>query len=153
MKIKVQKRLAGSVLKTSPKKIRLDPDRLDDIKEAITKADIKGLVDEGVIIKKKIKGVSRVNARKIQEQKSKGRRKGQGSRKGKATARQPKKKVWMAKIRLQRNFIRELKEANLITNSTYNDLYSKSKGGFFRSKRHIKLYIEEQNLVIKNETR
>lgn len=147
---KVQKRLAARIFKTSSKKVRLDPDRKEDIKEAITSADVKGLIEEGLITRKSDIGNSRGRARKLKAQKVKGRRKGHGSRKGKATARQPKKETWMNKIRLQRKFIRELKENNKITNKTYNDLYSKSKGGYFRSKRHIKLYLSEQNLVVEN---
>jgi ribosomal protein L19E len=30
-------------------------------------------------------------------------------------------------------------------------LYMKSKGGFFRSKRHIKIYISENSLIEKNQ--
>ena len=150
MRMKVQKRLAGRILKTSKRNIRLDPDSLEDIKEAITKADIKGLIDEGTISRRKIKGPSRDKARKLQAQKAKGRRKGHGSRKGKATARQPKKEAWMAKIRLQRSLLKELRDKKLITRASYYDLASKAKGGFFRSKRHVKLFIQEQNLVKKN---
>ena len=40
MQLKIQKRLAAQILKTSGKKIRRDSDRLEGIKEAITKADI-----------------------------------------------------------------------------------------------------------------
>lgn len=153
MQINVQKRLASRILKTSPKKVRLDPDRLTDIKEAITKADIKGLIEEGAIEKKPDVGISRGRARALQEQKSKGRRKGHGSRKGKASARQPSKEVWMAKIRLQREILKDLRAKKKISIKNYTDLYRKAKGGFFRSKRHLKLYIKEQDLVIKNDNR
>jgi ribosomal protein L19E len=49
-----------------------------------------------------------------------------------------------------RSFISELKEKELITNQTSRELYLKSKGGFFRSKRHLKIYITEKNMVNKN---
>ena len=52
----------------------------------------------------------------------------------------------MNKIRSQRSFIKKLKENNKISNKTYRDLYNKSKGGYFRSKRHIKLYLEQNEL-------
>ena len=78
-----------------------------------------------------------------------GRKKGHGSRKGTANARLGDKKKWMSRIRLQRTFLKELKTKNKLTNEVYKDLYRKSKGGFFRSKRHIKLYITEHNLVKK----
>ena len=64
-------------------------------------------------------------------------------RKGKKTARLPKKKSWMARIRSQRKFIKELKEKKILKNKVISELRSKAKGGFFRSKRHIKITIEK----------
>ncbi|MDH3382375.1 MAG: hypothetical protein OEL54_06685, partial [Flavobacteriaceae bacterium] len=107
------------------------------------------LISEGVIKKKPFQNTSRVRARKIKIQKSKGRRKGRGKRKGKKTARLPKKNAWIERMRTQRGFLKELKEKGIITSLTYRQFYMKSKGGFFRSKRHIKLYIEEHNLTKK----
>lgn len=146
--LNVQKRIASSMLKGSAKRVKFDTGRLDEIKEAITRADLKGLISGGAIALKKKKGVSRARANLTQKQKSKGQKKGQGKRKGKATARAPGKESWMSKIRTQRGFIRELKDKALIANETYRDLYAKSKGGFFRSKRHIKLYLNEHKLFL-----
>lgn len=146
MRLTVQKRLAAQLLKCSEKKIVFDPLRLDDIKEAITKTDIRSLVKQGAIIRRPAKGVSRARARKNRLQKSKGKRKGHGSRKGKEKARTPKKKTWSNHVRLQRKFIKELKNRKIIDNSTYRTFYYKIKGGFFRSKRHIKLYMEEHGI-------
>jgi large subunit ribosomal protein L19e len=149
MKLKLQKKLAADVLKCSKNRIALDITRLDDIKEAITKADIRSLISEGAIKKKPTKSTSRVRARKIALQKRKGRRKGLGKRKGKKTARLSKKESWINRIRTQRQFLKELKDKDIISSAVYQQLYMKSKGGFFRSKRHIKLYIEEHKLATK----
>ncbi|MEE9525240.1 MAG: 50S ribosomal protein L19e [Candidatus Woesearchaeota archaeon] len=145
--LKLQKRLASDILKCSEKRIVFDQDKLEDIKEAITKLDIKSLISGEAIKRKPVKGVSRVRARKITIQKSKGKRKGPGSTKGKKTARLPKKKAWIGKIRIQRRFLKELRDKEFISKSNYHGLYRKSKGGFFRSKRHIKLYLEEHKLI------
>lgn len=150
MIFKSRKRIAASLLKRSPKRVWLDPKELDDIKEALTKADIRGLINDGVIRGVQKKGVSRVRARQRQQKKRKGQLSGAGKRKGKATARTPKKKRWMSSIRLQRGFLKELREKKMISIATYRNLYMKSKGGFFRSKRHIKIYINEHNLVKKD---
>ena len=40
----------------------------------------------------------------------------------------------------------------MISTTDYHELYMKSKGGFFRSIRHLKLYVQEKGLV-KNEKR
>jgi large subunit ribosomal protein L19e len=57
----------------------------------------------------------------------------------------------MNKVRLQREFLRELKVLGVIDKKTFRILYLKSKGGMFRSKRHMKLYIDEQGLALKEE--
>ena len=149
MKLPVQKRLAAALFKCSEKRVWFDEDRLDDIKEAITKQDVKVLISEGVIRLKPVKSISRGRARKTKTQKSKGLRKGHGSRKGGSNARMTQKAKWMLKVRVQRAFLRLLRDKGLVTQSQYRKLYRKSKGGFFRSKRHIKIYAEEHNLFQK----
>jgi large subunit ribosomal protein L19e len=147
MKTTIQKKLAAKITKRSVKKIKLDLTRLDDIKEAITREDVKALLKDRAIFVEQDKGVSRARAKKQKKQKAKGRRRGHGSRKGKFGARLPRKKDWMNKIRLQRKFLKDLKEKKKITQEVYKELYMKSKGGFFRSLRHIKLYLTEHKLV------
>ena len=146
MQLKIQKILAAQILKCSKNKIWLDPSRLDEIKEAITKIDVRNLINQDVIKRKPYVGTSRFRARKRLIQKRKGRRKGLGSRKGKKTARLPRKEKWISKIRLQRKFLKNLKAKGVISKGSYHDIYLKSKGGFFRSKRHLKVYIEEHGL-------
>jgi large subunit ribosomal protein L19e len=145
----VQKRLAAQVLKCGVNRVRFDETRLDDIKEAITKIDIRSLVSQGAIFAKEKNTTSRFWARKRKEQKSANKQKGAGSRKGKKTARTPSKREWINRIRLQRSFIKSLRDRKKIDSSSYHELYMKSKGGFFRSLRHIKLYVEEKGLIKK----
>ncbi|NQU98356.1 50S ribosomal protein L19e [Candidatus Woesearchaeota archaeon] len=149
MKLKTQKKLAAGVFKTSRKKVVFDPERLEDIKEAITKTDIRGLISDKAIKRIQKRGVSKVRVRKNKNQRKKGLRKGASTRKGKKTARISKKEAWMKKIRIQRIFLRELRDKKIITNKTFSDLYLKAKGNFFRSKRHIKIYLDEHKLTKK----
>jgi large subunit ribosomal protein L19e len=58
MNLKVQKRIAAEILKCSPKRVTFDTESLDEIKEAITKEDLRGLISSGAIAKKSAKGVS-----------------------------------------------------------------------------------------------
>ena len=148
----VQRRLAAQILKCGENRIRFDPDKLTEIKEAITKTDIRSLINNGHISKKRLMNTSRFWARKTKEQKSHGKQKGFGSRKGKKTARLEPKRTWMNKIRLQRNFIKSLRDKDMLTITDYHELYMKSKGGFFRSIRHLKLYTQERGLI-KNDKR
>ena len=147
--LKSRKRLASRIMKCSKKRVWLDPTMHDEIKEAINKFDIRVLIKEGVIKKKPSKNTSRSRARKRLVQQRKGRRKGKGTKKGKKTARLTKKRAWINKVRIMRSFLKELRDKEIISRLDYRRLYGKVKGGFFRSKRHIKLYIEEQNLAKK----
>ena len=147
--MKLQKKLAARILKSSPNRIKLKTEELPKIKEAITKADIKGLINKGLIKRKQVRGKGNFHTRKRKIQKRKGRQKGKGSRKGKAGARENPKRKWINKVRAQRNLLKTLKDKKYISNDIFKKLYRKVKGGFFRSKRHIKLFIDEQGLVKK----
>ena len=149
MELTVQKRLAASVLKCSSKRVWFDETRLSDIKEGITKQDMRGLVARGFVQIKSPQGTSRGRAKLKLNQRRKGRQRGHGSRKGRATARLASKESWINRIRLQREFLNELREKKMLNNKGYRELYMKAKGGYFRSKRHVKLYIDEHNMILK----
>lgn len=149
MTLKVQKRIAGKLLKVGINRVWFDQNRLEEIKEAITRADINHLIRDRAIQSKPEKGISSFRNRKLIVQRRKGQRKGQGSRKGKPTSRLKSKTGWMRKIRSQRKFLRYLKDNKLINSNIYKKLYLMCKGGFFRSRRHIKLYLTEHNIMKK----
>jgi len=149
MRLSSQKRLAAKVLKVGESRVQFDNSKLSEIKEAITKIDIKNLILKGFIKAKPTTGTSKSRAKKLKTQKRKGRRQGTGSRKGTPASRLPKKRRWILKVRVQRGFIKVLKLKDKITNATYRNLYKRIKGNYFRSKRHIKLYLEEHNLFKK----
>ncbi len=144
--MRAKKQLAGRMLKTSPKKVKFAADALEEIKKAITRSDIRGLIAIGKITKNKSNHQSKVRARKNADQKRKGRQKGRGSKKGSKHSVVPKKEKWMIKIRTQRKLLRELREKGLLLPKDYRKMYAKSKGGYFRNRRHIKLYLTEHNL-------
>ncbi len=145
----LQKRLASQVLNCGAYRVRFDPSQMEEIKKAITAFDIKRLVNKGAVFKIQSQGVSRSRARVADAQKRKGRRKGHGSRKGRFSARLNPKDVWIAKVRSQRALLRRLRDAKLVKEDSFRSLYAKVKGGFFRSTRHIKIYIKEQGLLRK----
>ncbi len=149
MRLTAQKRLAGQIFKRSPKKIKLDPSRLEDIKESITKADIKALIIDNAITAKPVKKASKGRTRKRLIQKRKGRQSGKGTKKGTKKARSPKKTVWINKIRKQRAFLKLLRSKKLIDGKSFRELYLKAKGGLFRSKEHLKLYLNERGYIKK----
>jgi len=144
MKVDSQKRMAAEILKVGENRVWIDPDEIERVEEAITRQDIRNLIDGGAIKKRKVKGTSRGRARKARAQKKKGRRMGQGSRKGKKTARKPRKKEWMEKIRAIRTRLKELRDEEDLTDEQYRQLYDKAKGGFFRDTKHLENFVENK---------
>ncbi len=147
MNLKLQRRLAASILKCGENRVWMDPDELETIAEAVTKEDIRGLIEDGLIKRKPVRGTSRARARIRAIQRSKGRRRGHGRRKGRKTARMPRKRKWIIRIRALRKKLKELKEAGMLETRAYRILYRKAKGGEFRSVAHLESYIESQKLI------
>ncbi|MDO9097036.1 MAG: 50S ribosomal protein L19e [Candidatus Methanoperedens sp.] len=138
-----QRRLAAEVMDIGVHRVWLDPEAFKDISSALTREDIRELIEEGKVGKKEIKGISRGRARKVDEARAYGHRKGHGSRSGAKGARRPKKEQWMKKIRALRSQLREMRENKTIEVSTYRKLYRKAKGGEYRSRAHLKAQIEQ----------
>jgi len=110
---------------------------------------VRRLVNDSVIKTLPKTGVSSYRKKKIAIQKKKGRRKGIGSRKGRANARAPKKKVWMKRIRAIRRLLVMLKKEEYIDGKTYRSIYLKAKSGFFRNKAHVAIYLERNDMLKK----
>ncbi|MEM5790956.1 MAG: 50S ribosomal protein L19e [Candidatus Aenigmatarchaeota archaeon] len=136
----LQKKLAARILKVGKSRIWLDPEKKKEIEEAITRADVKKLIQKGYI---------KVLSEKIKREEGKRRKKGIGSRKGKKYSKFSKKERWVSTVRALRNFLKELKKKNMITQETFKKTYRLVKGGMFRSKSHLKVYLEQRGLIKK----
>ena len=136
-----KKEMIARTLKVGKDRIWIDPSKLDEVNKAVTRADIRALVARKIVKVKQKRGVSRARARVRHLQKKKGRRRGHGKRKGAKGARIDKKKSWANKVRVQRALLKEFK--GKIDSKTYREIYRKIKGNFFRSRAHLKMYIEK----------
>ena len=148
MKLSTQKRLAADVMKVGLSRVWIDPEFEDEVSLAITRDDIRRLVDEGAIQRKPAVGVSRGRARYVLQQRRKGQRKGPGTKKGKASTKLSGKERWMMKIRPMRKELKRLRDNGKITRKTYRELYLKAKGNAFRNTAHLKTYISERRLEV-----
>jgi large subunit ribosomal protein L19e len=113
--------------------------------QAMTRDDVRGLLSQGAIMVRPLRGSSRARARVLMAQRKKGRRSGHGTRKGASGARATRKSIWVSKIRGLRAELNVHKPK--LKEGSYQKLYSMSKGGFFRSKTHLRLYIKEKALL------
>lgn len=137
----LQKRLASKVLKVGVSRVWIDPENREDVEKAITKWDIRKLAKRGII---------KALPEKLHRPKERTKKKrGLGSRKGKKYSIVPRKRRWISTIRPLRRFLKELKSSGEIDNRTYRRIRLLAKGGMFRSRSHLRTYLEQHDLLKK----
>ncbi len=138
MRLESVRKIAARAMGVGEKKVWFDQARLSKIEEAITTQDIKALIKEGAIKKRKGNMQSRARARKLQEKRKKGRKRGKGKRTGTKKARMGKKQKWVERVRPLRKKLRELKKQGLLKEKgEYKKYYKLVKGNFFRGKKQL----------------
>ena len=131
-----KKELAAKTLKVGKNRLIFNQDNLPEIREAITKQDIKDLHAEGIIEIKPVKGRKKIKRRKT--------RRGPGKIKKKVNKR---KQVYVKITRKLRNYLKELKDIGVINRELYIDLRKKIRMRNFRSKAHLKEYLESHQEI------
>ena len=139
--LRAQKRMAADVLDVGKSRVWFDPDEQSEIAEAITRDDIRDLVDQGTIRATDAKGNSKGRARERAEKRAYGHRKGPGSRKGKSGGRKNSKDEWVSRIRAQRRRLKELRDDGPLNPTQYREVYNKASGGEFDDVARLEAYI------------
>lgn len=130
MNLSKKKELAARTLNVGAGRIVFVKERLEEIKEALTKQDIRDLKKDGAIVIKEIKGRKKNVARK--------RQRGPGKIKKKVNKR---KQEYVTITRKLRNYIREMKKQGKVAADDVKDLRKKIRNRLFRSKAHLKDYL------------
>lgn len=147
MSLQTVKRIASHLLKAGESRIKIKPEEIKRVKEALTRDDVRTLIKEGIIFAEKKRGVSRALSKIKLKQKQKGRRRGFGSRKGTKYSRISRKRIWINKVRAQRYLLSELQTNGKIKENNYRSLYNMIKGRAFKSREAMLTYLKENNLV------
>ncbi|MFD1633926.1 50S ribosomal protein L19e [Haloplanus ruber] len=149
--LSAQKRLASDVLDVGEDRVWFDPEAQSEIAEAITREDIRDLVEQGTIQEKGTSNNSRGRARERADKRAYGHQTGAGSRRGTAGARKNEKEDWTSRIRAQRRRLRELRDDGPLDASQYRELYNKAGGGEFESVARLEAYIRNNYDVEVND--
>lgn len=107
----------------------------DLIQDAITRSTIRGLIGFGAIRAAPKKGTSRGRFRERSGKLKRGR--GSGSTKGTSHARNPRKEMWMTKVRALRWRLKVARDRKQISSDSYKALYKQVKGGQVRGVKHL----------------
>lgn len=144
MDLKNQRRMAAEILDCGENRVWIDPNRAEDLADAITRADIRTAIESGTIKAQPKAGISKGRTRYNTAQRKKGRQRGPGSRKGRAGARTPTKRDWIQTIRPIRAELRGLRDSGKISKSIYREFYMKAKGGVFKSRNHLLTHLKNE---------
>jgi len=135
MKLENKKTFAANVLGVGKGRIIFNQNRLDEIKEAMTRQDIKDLFANSAIMVKDIHGRKIIVKRKT--------RRRAGSRRQIVP---DKKRRYITITRKLRAYLAELRKNEKITEEQFQKLRKEIKASFFRDKAHIK---ERIKLLVK----
>ena len=133
MNLRNKKELAARTLKVGKGRIVFMESRKSEIKEAITKQDIRELVTEGAIVIKEIKG-----RRKIEKR---GRRSVGNIRK----IAKSRKGEYVILTRKLRKYARELLSQKRISKEILKDIRKKIKNRKFKNKMDLQKHVEDLN--------
>lgn len=137
------RRLAADILKAGKSRVRIAPGQMKEAEEALTREDVRGLIDRGVITLLPKHGVARVRGKAHDQQRKLGRKRGHGNRRGTRHARLPGKDLWMSRVRAQRSTLGELWADGSIDHKTYRHTYRMVKGGAFKGRESMKVHMRE----------
>lgn len=130
MNLGKKKNLAARTFKVGKKRVSFVKARSDEIKEAITKQDIKDLHKDGAIIVKAIKG------KKTKKRKPKKRSPGNVRKRVKT-----RKQDYVILTRKLRKYIAELRNQGKLSREEVLEIRKKIRNKMFRSLAHLKEYI------------
>ena len=141
--LKLQRRLASSILGVGDTRVWMDPNEVNEIALANSRKAVSKLIKDSFIIKKKVAMHSRQRARQRKEENLKGRHNGTGKRHGAREARMPTKVIWIRRQRTLRRLLKKYRESKKIDRHLYHSTYLACKAGTYKSKQNLADHIEK----------
>lgn len=139
--LRLQKRLAASVLDCGKGRVWLDMSETSTIAMANSRQQIRKLISDGIIVRRPVDMHSQARHQKRIAAKRLGRHRGFGKRRGGRNARCDSKWMWIRRIRVIRRVLADYRAKKEIDSHLYRKLYLKAKGNEFRNKRVLMEHI------------
>ncbi len=130
MNLRKKKSLISRTLGIGKNRISFVKSRMDEIKEIITKEDVRQLKGDGAIRIKEVKGVKRNVIKK--------RKRSPGNVRKNINVRKKNYVIMTRKLRTHARFV---KENGNITREEEKDIRKKIRNKYFKSKAHLKDYV------------
>lgn len=130
MKLEKKKELAARTLKVGKERIAFVSLRNKEIKEAITKQDIRDLVVDGAIVIKEVKGRKKVVGRKNKRKSGKIKK-----------SVNKRKELYMIITRKLREYVKNLRAQGKLDREEVLEIRKKIRNKSFKSLAHLKEYI------------
>ena len=140
--LRLQRRLAASILKVGAKRVWMDPNEVNEISIANSRKAVRKLIKDNFIFKKKISMHSRQRARLRKQEVRQGRHTGFGKRRGPADARMPQKVIWIRRQRTLRRLLKKYREKK-VDKHLYHQLYLDCKANQYKSKKNLADAVEK----------
>ena len=141
--LRLQRRLAASILKVGSKRVWMDPNEVNEITLANSRKAVRKLIKDNFVFKKKVEMHSRQRARLRKEERRLGRHTGLGKRHGPAGARMPQKVLWIRRQRTLRRLLKKYRESKKIDKHLYHELYLSCKANQYKSKKNLADAVEK----------
>ena len=140
--LRLQRRLAASILKVGAKRVWMDPNEVNEISIANSRKAVRKLIKDNFIFKKKVSMHSRQRARLRKQEVRQGRHTGFGKRRGPADARMPQKVIWIRRQRTLRRLLKKYREKK-VDKHLYHQLYLDCKANQYKSKKNLADAVEK----------
>jgi large subunit ribosomal protein L19e len=143
MSVKFSKRVASQILGRGQNALKFRPESMEEIRKAITRDDVRKLIESGAIVAIKPKAELHPKTRR------EARKRGPGKRRGSANARRGR--VWEKKVRSQRLLLKRLKLMGKLDNANFKKYYLLVKGNAFPDKRSLLLHLSDDGIKVSDE--
>lgn len=139
-------RLAARIMKVGEGRVKYNGKTEQNMKDAlacVSRESTRLLIQNKIIVKKPIRGISRGRKNKNTLQKNKGKQKGEGNRFGSRKTRDRRRMEYVSRIRAVRDELRKSYHANEIKTEEYRYHYRQLRTVSYNTRQKVRIKIKD----------